>query len=335
MIEVKNLVKEFKVDGKVFKAVNDVSFTVSKGEVYGVIGLSGAGKSTLIRCLNRLEEPTSGTISIDGKVLNDLNKNELNLARRDMGMIFQSFNLFNQRTVAENIAYPLQISGMDKEKIKKEVDDLLDFIDLKEKKNSYPSEISGGQKQRVAIARALATKPKILLSDESTSALDPANTEQILNLLKRAVERYGMTIIMITHQMEVAKNICDRIAVMEHGKIIEENTVENIFNFPRTERTKSFISSLPDVVADSIFNPEDFSGRLFRLSFSKSNSKKPVINDLMKNSNSTVNILSGNLNALKEGEVVGYLTVELEGSEEDIEDALRTLSEEDVIVEVL
>lgn len=335
MIEVKNLIKEFKVDGKVFRAVDDVSFTVNKGEVYGVIGLSGAGKSTLIRCLNRLEEPTSGTVSINGTVLNTLGKNELNLARRDIGMIFQSFNLFNQRTVAENIAYPLQISGMAKEKIKKEVDDLLDFIDLKDKKNSYPSEISGGQKQRVAIARALATKPQILLSDESTSALDPANTEQILNLLKRAVERYGMTIIMITHQMEVAKNICDRIAVMEHGKIIEENTVENIFNFPRTERTKSFIRSLPDVVAESIFNPEDFSGRLFRLTFSKENSKKPVVNDLMKNSSASINILSGNLNTLKTGGVVGNLTIELGGSEEEIEDALRYLSEEDVIVEVL
>ena len=335
MIKVKNLVKDFKIEDGTFRAIEDVSFEVEKGEVFGIIGLSGAGKSTLVRCLNRLEEPTSGTIEIDGVCINDLDKKSLLETRRNIGMIFQSFNLFNQSTVYENIAYPLEIIGMDKKEIEDTVEEMLEFVDLKEKRNSYPSEISGGQKQRVAIARALATKPKILLSDESTSALDPANTEQILNLLKDSVKRYNMTIIMITHQMEVAKNICDRIAVMEDGRIIESNTVENIFKYPKTARTKSFIKSLPDAIEDQIWNPEDFNGRLLRLNFDNSIVKKPIVNNLIKYSNCTVNILSGNINTLTKGDVSGYLTIELDGSDEDIEAAILELSGQNVGVEVL
>ena len=335
MIKVKNLVKEYKIEGETFRAVDDISFEVKKGEVFGIIGLSGAGKSTLVRCLNRLEEPTSGTIDLNGINLNNLKTQKLLEARRNIGMIFQSFNLFNQSTVYENIAYPLEIIGLNRDEIEKNVDELLEFVDLQDKRNAYPSEISGGQKQRVAIARALATRPKILLSDESTSALDPANTEQILNLLKDSVKKYDMTIVLITHQMEVAKNICDRIAVMENGKIIECDTVENIFNFPKTSRTKSFIKSLPDAVEDSVYTVNGFEGKLFRLNFSGESAKKPIVNDLMKHSKCKVNILSGNINTLSTGEVAGYLTVELSGSEEDIEDALMKLSDENVMVEVL
>lgn len=335
MIKVKNLVKEYKIEGETFRAVDDISFEVKKGEVFGIIGLSGAGKSTLVRCLNRLEEPTSGTIDLNGINLNNLQTQKLLEARRNIGMIFQSFNLFNQSTVYENIAYPLEIIGLNRDEIEKNVDELLEFVDLQDKRNAYPSEISGGQKQRVAIARALATRPKILLSDESTSALDPANTEQILNLLKDSVKKYDMTIVLITHQMEVAKNICDRIAVMENGKIIECDTVENIFNFPKTSRTKSFIKSLPDAVEDSVYTVNGFEGKLFRLNFSGESAKKPIVNDLMRHSKCKVNILSGNINTLSTGEVAGYLTVELSGSEEDIEDALMKLSDENVMVEVL
>ena len=335
MIKVRNLVKDFKTEYGTFRAIDDVSFEVEKGQVFGIIGLSGAGKSTLVRCLNRLEEPTSGTVDIDGVCINDLNKRSLLETRRNIGMIFQNFNLFNQSTVYENIAYPLEIIGMDKKDIEATVEEMLDFIDLKEKRNSYPSEISGGQKQRVAIARALATKPKILLSDESTSALDPANTEQILNLLKSSVERYNMTIIMITHQMEVAKNICDRIAVMEDGKIIESDTVENIFKNPKTDRTKSFIKGLPDAIEDQIFNPNEFTGKLLRLHFDSTIAKRPIVNDLIKHSNCTVNILSGNINRLTKGDVSGYLTIELDGSDEDIEAAILELTEQNVGVEVL
>lgn len=335
MIKVSNLEKEYKIEGNTFKAVDGVSFEVKKGEVFGIIGLSGAGKSTLVRCLNRLEEPTSGTIDINGVTLNDLGNKELLEARKNIGMIFQDFNLFNQSTVYENIAYPLEIIGLDKKEIENNVEELLEFVDLQDKKNAYPSEISGGQKQRVAIARALATRPKLLLSDESTSALDPANTEQILKLLKDSVEKYDMTIVLITHQMEVAKNICDRIAVMENGKIIECDTVENIFNFPKTERTKSFIKSLPDSVEDTIYTTNGFKGRLFRLNFTGESAKKPIVNSLMKDSKCSVNILSGNINTLSTGDIAGYLTVELSGNEEDIEEALMKLSEENVMVEVL
>ena len=335
MIKVRNLVKDFKTENGDFRAIDGVSFEVDRGEVFGIIGLSGAGKSTLVRCLNRLEEPTSGTIDIDGICINDLDKKSLLETRRSIGMIFQNFNLFSQSTVYENIAYPLEIIGKGKREIENTVEEMLEFVDLKDKRDSYPSEISGGQKQRVAIARALATKPKILLSDESTSALDPANTEQILNLLKNSVERYNMTIVMITHQMEVAKNICDRIAVMEDGEIIETNTVENIFRAPKTDRTKSFIKSLPDAVEDHIFNPEDFSGKLMRLNFDGATAKKPIVNNLIKHSNCTVNILSGNINRLTKGDVSGYLTIELGGSDEDIEAALEELDKQNVGVEVL
>ena len=244
MIEVSHLVKEFSNDGKVFRAVDDVSFQVQKGEIYGIIGLSGAGKSTLVRCLNRLEEPTSGKIFIDGVDMVALNKKELLNQRKDIGMIFQHFNLFLQKTVYDNIAYPLEIQKWPKEKIKARVEELLDFIDLKDKRGVYPSSLSGGQKQRVAIARALATSPKILLSDEGTSALDPINTRMVVETLKKTVKDLNTTIIMITHQMEVAKDICDRIAVMENGKIIEENTVEELFRAPKTKQTQNFISSL-------------------------------------------------------------------------------------------
>lgn len=335
MIKVRNLEKEYRVEGKTFKAVDGVSFEIKKGEVFGIIGLSGAGKSTLVRLLNRLEEPTSGTIDINGVTLNDLGNKELLEARKNIGMIFQDFNLFNQSTVYENISYPLEIVGISKKEIKQNLEELLEFVDLQDKRNAYPSEISGGQKQRVAIARALATRPKLLLSDESTSALDPANTEQILNLLKGSVEKYDMTVVLITHQMEVAKNICDRIAVMENGKIIECDTVENIFNFPKTERTKSFIKSLPDSVEDTIYTTNEFKGRLFRLNFTGESAKKPIVNSLMKDSKCSVNILSGNINALSTGQIAGYLTVELSGNEEDIEDVLMKLSEENVMVEVL
>lgn len=334
MIEVKNLKKEFKIDGKVFFALNDVSFKVEKGEIFGVIGLSGAGKSTLVRCINRLEEPSEGDIIIDGKSILDLNKKELREERKDIAMIFQSFNLFMQKNVYENIAYPLEIGGYKKEDIEKRVDELLDFIDLKSKKNSYPSELSGGQKQRVAIARSIATNPSILLSDEGTSALDPANTESILSLIKKIVKEFNMTVIMITHQMEVAKDICDRIAVMENGKIIEENTTKELFKNPKTKVTKSFIKNLQDDVEDDLINSEDFKGDVLRLSYGDDNYYSPIISDCVRKFDVNVSILSGNINKLNVGNV-GYLTVEIDGAKESRLKAIEYLKSQNVNVEVL
>lgn len=335
MIKVEHLVKEFNTGNKAFKAVDDVSFHVNPGEVFGIIGLSGAGKSTLVRCLNRLEEPTSGSIVIDGVDITGLDDKRLLEERRDIGMIFQSFNLFNQRNVYENIAYPLEILKKSKSEIDNKVNELLKFVDLEAKKDSYPSELSGGQKQRVAIARALATNPKILLSDESTSALDPANTEQVLSVLKSAVREYNMTVVMITHQMEVAKNICDRIAVMENGKIIETGTVDEVFNNPKTERTRTFIQALPDEARDLTINRADFNGKLFRINFPNETTRQPIINNIAKNYDLTVSILSGNINYLASGNTAGYLNVELSGEDSEIEKAIIDMHNNGLRVEEL
>lgn len=334
MIEVKNLVKEFKTEDGTFRALDELSFKVNRGEIFGVIGLSGAGKSTLVRCINRLEEPTSGEITIDGKSIINLSEKELGRARKDIGMIFQYFNLFMQKTVAENIAYPLEISGVSKSDIEKRVDELLNFIDLKEKKNSYPSELSGGQKQRVAIARAIATNPSILLSDEGTSALDPANTESVLNLLKKIVKEFNMTIIMITHQMEVAKEICDRIAVMQGGKIIEENKTKELFKNPKTSVTRSFIKNLEDEVEEGYVNGDDYKGDVLRLSYADENYNKPILSKCVKKFDIDFSILSGNINKLNISSV-GYLTVQILGKEEERVRAIEFLRENDVNVEVL
>lgn len=334
MIEVKNLVKEFKTGDRSFRALNDVSFKVNRGEIYGVIGLSGAGKSTLVRCINRLEEPSSGEILVDGKSIIGLNEKELRAARKDIGMIFQYFNLFMQKTVAENIAYPLEISGVSREDIAKRVDELLKFIDLEDKKDSYPAELSGGQKQRVAIARSIATNPSILLSDEGTSALDPANTKSVLNLLKRIVEEFDMTVIMITHQMEVAKEICDRIAVMEAGKIIEENTTKELFTNPKTAVTRSFIKNLEDDVEEGYVRASDYKGDVLRLSYADNNYDKPILSQCVKKFDIDFSILSGNINKLNAANV-GYLTVQILGKDDERARAIEFLKENNVIVEVL
>ncbi len=334
MIEVNNLTKEFFLGDKKFKAVDDVSFRVSPGEIYGIIGLSGAGKSTLIRCLNRLEEPTSGSIIIDNRDITSLDYKKLLQERKEIGMIFQSFNLFNQKTVYENIAYPLEIINVPKGEIEKRVMELLKFVDLTEKKNSYPSEISGGQKQRVAIARAIATRPKVLLSDEGTSALDPANTKQILELFRKIVRELNTTIIMITHQMEVAKDICDRIAVMESGKIIEENTVKGIFTNPKNKRTISFIENLIEPEDSLSWKKAETKGRLLRLSYDEKTSKEPIISDLIRSFDSQINLIQGKINTVT-GESMGYMIVEVLGDNEELGRILDYLEEKNVKAEVL
>lgn len=335
MIEVSHLVKEFSNDGKVFRAVDDVSFQVQRGEIYGIIGLSGAGKSTLVRCLNRLEEPTSGKIFIDGVDMVALSKKELLNQRKDIGMIFQHFNLFLQKTVYDNIAYPLEIQKWPKEKIKARVEELLDFIDLKDKRGVYPNSLSGGQKQRVAIARALATSPKILLSDEGTSALDPINTRMVVETLKKTVKDLNTTIIMITHQMEVAKDICDRIAVMENGKIIEENTVEELFRAPKTKQTQNFISSLRESDdPDQSLDLTKYKGRVLRLSYDDHTVDQPILSRCIKDYQVDVNLLSGNMNRLDVKDF-GYMIVEVLGPDQQVDQALAFMKEAGVYVEVL
>ncbi|MBU5313869.1 methionine ABC transporter ATP-binding protein [Tissierella carlieri] len=334
MIKINNLSKIFFSDKEKLTAVNNVNLNIKKGEIFGIIGLSGAGKSTLIRCLNRLEEPTKGKIFIDGIDLTALDKESLRKERKEIGMIFQHFNLLSQKTVYENIAFPLQLEKMDSEKIHNRVNELLEYVDLKDKKNSYPSQLSGGQKQRVAIARAIANNPKILLSDEGTSALDPKTTKSILELLKKIRDELNITIVMITHQMEVVKEICDRIAIMEDGQVVEENTVENLFREPKTKIAQAFISSLQGNIEEEIINPNDFKGNLIRLSFLGDSAKRPIVSKVIRSFNIDVNILSGNINKLQSTSV-GHLILELIGEDEEINKALSFLENEDVHVEVI
>lgn len=332
MIKITNLEKSYQVDSKEFKALDQVSFEVKKGEIFGIIGLSGAGKSTLVRCINRLEEADGGKIEINGKDVLSMNNKELSSQRKNMAMIFQAFNLFKQKTVYKNIAYPLELEGLDKNEIEKRVNELLEFVDLTSKKNEYPANLSGGQKQRVAIARALAAKPEILLSDEATSALDPANTKVILDLLKKAVKEFGLTIIMITHQMEVAKSICDRIAVMEHGKIIEENTVEELFKNPKHPVTKSFVRGQEEKIDDINIKDLKTDGVLVTLNFDEENAKKSIVSQVIRNTGADINILLGRVSKIGDSSA-GFLTVELTGPDQEIEKAVKMFKDYKVLVE--
>lgn len=243
MIRLENISKDFVVDGKTVHAVKDVTIEIDKGQIFGIIGFSGAGKSTLVRCINLLERPTSGKVFLEDTELTALPYKKLREARQKIGMIFQSFNLMPSRTVYENIELPLKHNGYPKDKRKQRIEELLSLVELSDKGNNYPSQLSGGQKQRVAIARALAGEPKVLLCDEATSALDPKTTSQILALLKRLNQELKLTIVIITHQMSVVKDICDRAAVMEQGEVIEQGYVYDLFSNPKTKLTKSFMET--------------------------------------------------------------------------------------------
>ena len=243
MIKFENVIKSFESEARVVEAVKNVNLHIEKGKICGIIGFSGAGKSTLVRCINLLERPSSGKVFIDNTEITALSEKELRKKRKEIGMIFQQFNLFASRNVFDNVAYPLKYSGMKKEDIRKKVDSLLELVGLSDKAKAYPSQLSGGQKQRVAIARALANDPKILLSDESTSALDPQTTRSILKLLKELNEKLGITIVVITHEMQVVKEICHKVAVMEKGEVVEEGDVFTVFANPEKEITKDFVDS--------------------------------------------------------------------------------------------
>lgn len=330
MLKVEHLSKTFHTDKGEVEAVKDVSFEVQDGEIYGLIGLSGAGKSTLVRCLNLLERPDEGRVLFEGEDMTAMNEKTLNEKRREIGMIFQHFNLFHQRTVYENIAFPLRRLGKSSGEIDARVKELLAYVDLADKKDAYPSEISGGQKQRVAIARALATRPKLLLSDEGTSALDPRTTADILDLLKKSAKELGLTIVLITHQMEVAKKICDRIAVMEEGRIIEEGSVQDLFLRPKMRLTKELVERTVDEAEEY----GDFGGNSYRLSFNDASVGEPIISRLVREYHVDVNLRGGNMNALRTGNV-GYLIVDLIGEPDEIDRALKHLDELGVIVEVI
>jgi D-methionine transport system ATP-binding protein len=247
LITIKELTKTYTTPDSKITALHNISLKITQGDIFGIIGFSGAGKSTLIRCLNRLEEPDSGTIIIAGQDITAMNKKQLKLARRKIGMIFQQFNLLDAKTVFENVAFPLEVSGYPKNKIKNRVGEILDLVGLHDKAKAYPLQLSGGQKQRVGIARALSNEPDVLLSDEATSALDPQTTYSILELLKNINKKLGLTIVLITHELDVLRYICNNMAVIEHGKIVESGLVENFFLNPESDTAKRFISILQGV----------------------------------------------------------------------------------------
>ncbi|WP_033826506.1 methionine ABC transporter ATP-binding protein [Bacillus andreraoultii] len=337
MITFEQVSKTFKTNDREVHAVENISLTIHKGEIFGVIGFSGAGKSTLLRLVNLLEKPTSGKVIVNNQEIERLSEKELRKLRQNIGMIFQNFNLFASRTVYGNIAYPLKLAGVPKTEIKKRVAELLRFVGLEDKANYYPENLSGGQKQRVGIARALSTSPKILICDEATSALDPETTSEILHLLKKVNQDLNITILLITHEMNVIRKICDRVAVMENGRVIEEGPVVEIFSNPKTKTTKNFINSvLNDTISDSLLKELRQNGitKLYRLTFQGPATKQPVLSRIAKKYDVEVNILNGNISDLQ-GELFGYVIVELKGVEENVKKVLEALKEHVQIKEVL
>lgn len=331
MIEAKNLTKEYHVDGQRFKAVDNVSFEVDKGDIFAIIGLSGAGKSTLVRLLNRLEEPDEGNVLIDGVDIMSLREKELLEIRKRIAFIFQNFNLFNQYSVLENVMYPLTLTNKKIDK-KKAAQEVLDYVGLISKEKAYPKELSGGQRQRVAIARALVTRPEIILSDEATSALDPESTRIITDLYKRARDDFETTTIMITHQMEVAKDTSNKIAVMEKGRIIESNSTVELFRSPKSKLAQSFVKK---AAPSNIIDISSFEGVVKRLSYTKRTVNTPVLNDTIKKFDVNINLIEGNINNISDDQV-GYMIVEFKGEDAEIFKALQFLKEHNVeISEVL
>jgi D-methionine transport system ATP-binding protein len=340
MIEIKQVNKVFYQGTTAIDALIDINLHIPEGTIFGVIGSSGAGKSTLIRCVNMLEAPTSGSVIVDGIDLTTLKKAELSEARRNIGMIFQHFNLLSSRTVFDNIALPLELAGKDKSAIEEKVSELLTLVGLADKRNSYPSNLSGGQKQRVAIARALASDPKVLLCDEATSALDPATTQSILELLREINRKLKITILLITHEMDVVKSICHQVAIIGGGKLVEKGSVGDIFAHPKTELAHEFIRSTLDLTI-----PEDYQSRLqstrvegsyplVRLEFTGATVDAPLMSQIARKFAIDVSILSSDLDYAG-GVKFGMMVAELFGNEQDDNAAIQYLRDHNVKVEVL
>ena len=339
MISLEHVSKTFSSTAGNVHAVKDVTLHIKDGEIFGIIGFSGAGKSTLVRCINLLERPTEGKVLVADDDLMSLSAKELREVRKKIGMIFQHFNLMKSRTVYQNIAFPLKDSKLSKGEKDKKILSLLELVDLKEKKDAYPSQLSGGQKQRVAIARALANSPKVLLCDEATSALDPQTTKSILKLLKRVNEELGITIVLITHEMAVIKEICDRVAVMENGHVVEEGNIVDIFTNPHAEVTRNFIASTSNLsqIYEMVEQGSDLtrlqSGEvLVRLHYGGTGTGKPLISEISRKFNVNTNIIFGNVEVLHHIPL-GDLIMILGG--EQVDEALHYMKEHDVDVEVI
>ncbi|MDU4092921.1 MAG: methionine ABC transporter ATP-binding protein MetN [Pantoea sp.] len=340
MIKLSNITKVFQQGTRTIKALSDVSLHVPAGQIYGVIGSSGAGKSTLIRCVNLLERPTSGSVQVDGQELTSLSASQLTLARRQIGMIFQHFNLLNSRTVFGNVALPLELDNTPRAAIKARVTELLDLVGLSDKHDAWPGNLSGGQKQRVAIARALASSPKVLLCDEATSALDPATTRAILELLKDINRRLGITILLITHEMDVVKRICDQVAVISDGQLIEKDSVSEVFSHPKTPLAQQFIQStlhldIPEDYQQRLLaQPAANSVPLLRLEFTGQSVDAPLLSETARRFNVNNNIISAQMDYAG-GVKFGIMLTEMHGSEQETRGAIDYLQQHHVKVEVL
>ncbi|KFF04195.1 methionine ABC transporter ATP-binding protein MetN [Flavobacterium reichenbachii] len=340
MIELKNISKSFKTPRGTFHALKNVSLQIPQGAIFGIIGTSGAGKSTLIRCVNLLERPDSGQVIVDDINLLELSAKELTLKRREIGMIFQHFNLLSSRTVYDNVAFSLELAGISKKEIKHRVEELLELVGLTEKRNDYPASLSGGQKQRVAIARTLANNPKVLLCDEATSALDPATTRSILNLIKNINNKLNITILLITHQMEVVRAICDTVAVISHGEVIEHGTLSEIFTSAKDPITQKFIASalhvdLPQFYADKLkTNWTADSNTLLQLEFTGKSTDEPLLTQAATRFGINASIVSAQTTYAGTTRL-GILLVDLSGTTENQKLAIEYFKENHIKTQIL
>ena len=328
VIEIKDLYKSFISKDKTVEALEDINLTINEGDIYGIIGMSGAGKSTLVRCINYLEQPTSGTVIVDGKDLSQLSDKELREVRHKVSMIFQHFNLLMQRNVRDNVRFPLEILGVNKAEANKKVEELLEIVGLSDKADSYPVQLSGGQKQRVAIARALATEPSILLCDEATSALDPSTTDSILKLLKEINEKMNITIVMITHQMSVVEDICQKVAIIDNGHLVETGAVSDVFTRPSTEVARKLVYQGGDEVLE--LNTD----RCIRIVFDGGSSYEPVIANMVLECRIPVNIIFANTKDI-DGQAYGQIVLQLPDDEAQAQKAIYYLRSRNLTVEEL
>ncbi|MEG0332222.1 MAG: methionine ABC transporter ATP-binding protein [Clostridium sp.] len=340
MIEIKNLSKVYTSGGQAVEALKDINLHIEKGDIYGIIGLSGAGKSSLVRCINLLEKPTSGEILVNSLLgdstidITKISKQELREARRKIGMIFQHFNLLMNSTVYENVAFPLKLCKKPKSEIDKKVNELLEVVGLSDKKDVYPSMLSGGQKQRVGIARALANNPEIILCDEATSALDPTTTESILSLIKDINEKYNITVVVITHEMDVIKKLCNKVAVLERGIVVEKGNVIDVFSDPKTKTSRDFLKDMvleaPVEVVNTLKNDE----KLLRLFFKGNETNEPIVSRLSRTFDLDISIIAGNIETIQ-GVQLGNLIIKVTGDNDKIDKALNYLNDIKLKVEVI
>lgn len=316
IVKIENLYKTFHTKNGDINALKDINLSIEQGDIFGIIGLSGAGKSTLVRCINYLEKPTEGNVYFEGKALGSLTKKELLKARQSMGMIFQNFNLLEQRNSLKNVCYPLEIAGVPKAKAEERARELLKIVGLADREKSYPSQLSGGQKQRVAIARALATEPKILLCDEATSALDPTTTQSILDLLKEINKTMNVTVIIITHEMSVIEKICNKVAVIDKSQIVECGEVKEIFANPKSDMAKQLIIPKESIVRTLK------SGSYFRIIFDGHTTHKPILSELVIECNYPINLIYADSLEMLKDNAVGEMVIE-KTSNEEIDNKIR------------